>query len=308
MGYDLDLAPEAFVYSHARAMSLHPEFNLIGAVDPDADKRAAFQNAYHAPAYATVEQALAAHPVDLAVIATPTAMHCDLLHNLLNFGKPKAILCEKPLSYSLDESRKMLSLCAENKVDLYVNYMRRSEPGAMEVRRRIESGEIAGSVKGVAWYSKGFLHNGSHFLDLLLYWLGDVKGFDLIQPGRALADGDAEPDVRVEFEKGQIVFLAAKDENFSHNTIELIAANGRLRYENGGRRIEWSPAYVDKNLKGYTFLAECPKGIPSELNHYQWHVAEQLSNALKGGQAHLCDGSQALRTLEEIHLILRGRR
>ncbi len=309
MGYDLALAPEDFVYSHARALSLHPEFTLIGAVDASADNRTAFQKAYLAPAYGTVEQAfeVQAQVTDLIVVATPTATHCDVLHKLLHIGMPKVVLCEKPLSYSLDESRKMLSLCGEKDVALYVNYIRRSEPGAMEVKRRIDSGEIVGPIKGVAWYSKGFLHNGSHFFNLLQYWLGDTKGYDLLELGRALSGDDAEPDVRVVFEKGDIVFLAAKDENYSHNTIELIAANGRLRYEYGGRRIEWSPAGADKNLKGYTFLVESPEVIPSKLNHYQWHVAEQLASALNGGQAHLCDGNQALRTLEEMHLILESR-
>jgi predicted dehydrogenase len=307
MGYDLSLSPENCVYSHARALSLHPAFILVGAVDPSAQARNTFQEVYRVPAYEGLEKALEQHNPDLIVIASPTTMHHESVLMLLNSCRPKAILCEKPLSYSLDESSKMLSLCAEKKVGLYVNYMRRSEPGAMEVKRRIDDGEIAGPVKGVAWYSKGFLHNGSHFFNLLQYWLGDAKGFDLVDPGRALADGDAEPDVRVAFEKGDIMFLSAKDENFSHNAIELVAANGRLRYENGGRRIEWNPAGADENLKGYTFLATKPEVIPSRLNHYQWHVTEQLASALKGGQAHLCDGSQALRTLEAMHLILESR-
>jgi predicted dehydrogenase len=307
MGYDLALAPGRFVYSHARALSLHPEFNLVGAVDPGARERAAFMQTYELSAYESLEQALAAQAVDLVVIATPTPTHHALLRELLDLAHPKAILCEKPLSYSLDESRKMLELCAEKNAALYVNYMRRSEPGAIEVKRRIDSGEIAGPVKGVAWYSKGFLHNGSHFFNLLQYWLGDARGFDLVDSGRALTEGDAEPDVRVIFENGEIVFLAAKDENFSHNAIELVAKNGRLRYENGGRRIEWSAAGADENLKSYTFLAASPEEIPSRLNHYQWHVTEQLADALKGGKAHLCDGAHALQTLEAMHLILESR-
>ena len=43
MGYDLSLAPDQFVYSHARALSLNPEFKLVGGVDPDRAKRRDFQ-------------------------------------------------------------------------------------------------------------------------------------------------------------------------------------------------------------------------------------------------------------------------
>ena len=28
-------------------------------------------------------------------------------------------------------------------------------------------------IKGVCWYSKGLLNNGSHFINLLEFWLGD---------------------------------------------------------------------------------------------------------------------------------------
>jgi predicted dehydrogenase len=307
MGYDMALAPETFVYSHARALSLHPAFNLVGAVDSGMVERSAFQDVYHAPAYSTIEQALDAHDADLVVIATPTMTHNDLLHKILDCQAPKAILCEKPLAYSLEESQEMLSLCAEKKVPLYVNYIRRSEPGALEVKRRIDCGEISGPVKGLVWYAKGFLHNASHSFNLLQYWLGKVKSFSIINAGRSLPHDDAEPDVRVVFEKGDMVFLAAKDENFSHNTIELIAANGRLRYESGGQCIEWNAIATDANLKSYTFLAEHVEEIPSKLNRYQWHVMEELAIALKNQPAHLCDGVQAFKTINDMHSILRSR-
>ncbi|MGS1118001.1 Gfo/Idh/MocA family protein [Castellaniella sp. UC4442_H9] len=308
MGYDLALAPVDFVYSHARALSLHREFNLVGAVDQSQNERNTFQNTYNAPAYKTIEQALEAHPVDLVVIATPTVTHGELIGRLLAYQNPKVILCEKPLSYGIKESRKILELCVENRVTLYVNYMRRSEPGAIEVKRRIENNRISGPIKGVTWYSKGFIHNGSHFFNLLEYWLGEMQHFELLSRGRTLSAHDAEPDVRVRFARGEIVFLAAEDRRFSHNAIELIAANGRLRYENGGRYIEWNGARADRNLPDYIFLDSHPEEVPSMFDHYQWHVVEQLENALRGSRADLCSGSDGLRTIEAMGSILKSRK
>ncbi len=308
MGYDLALDPKIFAYSHARALRLHPAFNLVGAVDPSEAEREVFQQSYATPAYSRLEQALEVHDPDVVVISTPTVTHCDTLRRLLTLRCPMAVLCEKPLSYNLTEARYMLDLCAEKNVSLYVNYMRRSEPGVIDVKGRIDCGEIGGDIKGVAWYSKGFLHNGSHLFNLLQFWLGDMQNFVLGDFGRDLSAGDSEPDVHVSFVKGQVIFLATKDENFSHNSIELFAANGRLRYENGGRRIDWNPACLDENLNGYTFLATNHDEIPSQLNYYQWHVAEQLANALKGSKTHLCTGSQGLATLEAMHNILKSRR
>jgi predicted dehydrogenase len=307
MGYDLELAPDRFVYSHARALSSHPEFKLVGAVDQGFRDRETFKQVYKLPAYETLEQAIANETVDLVVLATPTTTHYELLRELLNISSPKAVLCEKPLSYSIEESRQMLELCALKGVALYVNYMRRSEPGAVEVKCRIKNSEIAGKVKGIVWYSKGFLHNGSHFFNLIEDWLGEMRSFTLIDAGRSLPNGDAEPDIRVMFEKGEVLFMAAKDENFSLNAIELVADNGRLRYENGGRHIQWTPIERDKELRGYAFLASASEELPSKLNRYQHFVVDQLVEAFRGKTAYLCDGRQALQTLESMQSILKVR-
>lgn len=307
MRYDLELDPHRFVYSHARALSLHPKFKLVGAIDQGFRERETFKQIYKLPAYETLGQAFASQTVDLVVLATPTTTHCELLRELLSTSSPKVVLCEKPLSYSIEESREMLSLCSQKDVAIYVNYMRRSEPGALDVKGRIEKNEIAGVIKGIVWYSKGFLHNGSHLFNLLETWLGEMESFSLIDTGRSLANGDAEPDVRVSFEKGEVLFIAAKDENFSLNAIELVAENGRLRYENGGRYIQWTHVERDKELEGYASLAETSEEISSELNRYQYFVADQLAEALRVKTAHLCDGRQGLKTLESMHSILKAR-
>lgn len=299
MGYDL-LLDVGHIYSHARAFTMHPDFELIGGVDPDVERRAAFERAYACPAYAGIGAALAAQAPDVVAIAAPTPYHQAALMEVLEHAHPQAILCEKPLAYDLGTAQAMVDACASKGVALYANYIRRSDPGAIEVGRRIAAGLIEAPLKGVVWYSKGLRHNGSHFLNLLEYWLGPALKTAVIQPGRALQDGDVEPDLDIVFERGRAVFLAAREENFSHYTVELIAANGRLRYENGGTRIEWQPAAKDGRLDGYTRLAEQPEVIPSDMARYQWHVAEQIAAALQGKEAQLCSGAEALASLRSI--------
>ncbi|MBK6637165.1 MAG: hypothetical protein IPG34_05460 [Rhodocyclaceae bacterium] len=219
---------------------------------------------------------------------------------IFEHARPQAILCEKPLADDLGTAQAMVYACASMGVALYVNYIRRSEPGAIEVGRRITCGLIEAPFKGVVWYSKGLRHNGSHFLNLLEYWLGPVGKMAEIQPGRLLKDGDAEPDLDITFERGRAVFLAAREENFSHYSVELVAANGRLRYEHGGARIEWQAIAKDERLDGYTRLSELPEVIPSDMGRYQWHVADQLAADLQGRVAQLCTGTEALTSLSSI--------
>ena len=299
MGYDLLLEAE-LIYSHARAFARHPAFELVGGVDPDAERRAVFEQTYACPAYADIGAALVARAVDVVTIAVPTSYHQAALMEILEHARPQAILCEKPLADDLGAAQAMVDACASKGVTMYANYIRRSDPGAIEVERRIACGLIEAPLKGVVWYSKGLRHNGSHFLNLLEYWLGPVRKMAVIQPGRLLQDGDAEPDLDITFERGRAVFLAAREEDFSHYTVELIAANGRLRYERGGARIEWQSIAKDEQLDGYTRLSELPEVIPSDMGRYQWHVADQLAAVLQGRVAQLCTGTEALISLINI--------
>ena len=85
---------------------------------------------------------------------------------------------------SLVVARKMIEMCNKNNVKLFVNYIRRSEPSVIQIKKMIEDRIIEAPVRAVAWYSKGLLNNGSHMLNLLEYWLGDVTGFAVIDPNR----------------------------------------------------------------------------------------------------------------------------
>lgn len=299
MGYDLVL-DDLHIYSHARAFDRHPAFDLVGGVDPDASRRMVFERTYGRPGFVSIESALSDRQVDVVAIAVPTELHAKALSEVLAKSAPKAVLCEKPLSYDLDEAQAMVAACAAKGVDLYVNYFRRSHPGAIEVKRRIDIGEIATPLKGVVWYSKGLRHNGSHFLNLLEYWLGPVQDMNLIRAGRLWDNKDPEPDLDIVFKDGSVTFLAAWEEHFSHYTVELLSPSGRLRYERGGSRIEWQPLMKDGNFSNYTVLQSQPEIIPSGIDRYQWDVAEALATALEDLPAQICTGQAALITLQNI--------
>lgn len=307
MGYDLALDPAKVVYSHARAFSLHSAFELVGAVEPSAEKRSDFERNYGKSAYFDTESALKSVHPSVVVIAVPTAKHCETLSLVLSYSKPKAVLCEKPLGYDLAEARKMVESCESAGVQLFVNYMRRADSGVIDIKKRIESGIITLPIKGVVWYSKGFLHNGSHFFNLLEFWLGKFVRATLLTPGRLWDNQDPELDAHVEFERGTVVFQAAWEEAFSHYTVELLSPSGRLRYEQGGKHIVWQSTHYDPNFSGYKILRTAPEIIANGMHCYQWHVADQLADALENKPHNLCTGRQALATLEAIHHIINQR-
>lgn len=306
MGYDLALPPERYVLTHCRAFQQHPEFGLIAGVDPDPARRQLFESHYGCPAYHDIETAAAFHRPDVVAVSAPTLLHGGIVHSVLSAMSPAAILCEKPLAYAIDDARGIAEACSARACKLFANYVRRSEPGVQEIKRRLQNGVIDSPVKGVVWYSKGLFNNGSHFFNLLQYWLGDVKGWRIIDKGRVWEKLDPEPDFVVSFAGGIIHFLAAKEEHFSHYTVELLAPNGRLRYEQGGARISWQQTVSDASCAGYTVLDPAEEIVPSDIDRIQWHVANQLAASLHGHPAQICTGDEALQTLEHLEEIRAG--
>ncbi len=304
MGYDLDHEDAGRIRTHARAFSVAGTFGPLCGVDPDSARRRTFEARYAGPAYAAVDEALGPHDPGVVVIACPTSAHGQTLTRVLELRTPRAILCEKPLADDWHEAEAMLRLCQARGVALYVNYMRRADPAVAAVKQMIEREEIIGPLKGVAWYSKGLVHNGSHFVDLMRHWLGAPQRTTLIAAGRRWAGRDPEPDFTLEFAQSAITFLAAREECFSHYTVELVARNGRLRYEHGGNRVEWQRVVDDAEFAGYRMLQDTPQLLPADMRRCQLNVTNQLSSALAGRRSALCSGQEGVEVLHDIGRII----
>ncbi len=303
MGYDFNVADPDVVYTHAKAFASHPDFELVGGVDPDAVACARFTGRYGSWAGSGLVEGLSTLKPDVVVVASPTQHHAESVRIALQHAKPKLILCEKPLAYTLGEARAMVADCRDAGCLLYANYSRRVEPGVLEIKRRLQDGRIAAPLKGVLWYSKGLLHNGSHFSNLLEFWLGSVESFKIINSGRAWGEEDVEPDVQVKFAAGEVSFLAAKIEHFSHHEIQLIAPNGCLRYEQGGAKILWQATATDPDFPDYTVLSLPGEIITTKGHMLQWHICDNVSACLRGKPSSLCSGGDALETLTTLFKI-----
>ena len=233
----------------------------------------------------------------------PTCEHFSIVKSVLTVASPLAILCEKPLAYSLEDASQMVNLCISNSVELYVNYIRRSVPGAVEIKRRLDESEIVKPVRGVVWYSKGFLHNASHFFNLMEFWFGSYSQASVIDAGRVLENKDAEPHVVFEFKEGSVTFIPACEESYSHHSIELLSPNGRLYWKKD--RLSWQSIDIDKNKPDYKRLSDIAEIIPTGIEQYQWHVTDQLAKALQHQPASICTAAQALTTLKSMIEIIR---
>lgn len=303
LGYDLSSSLPDSVKTHSRAFYKHDEFELLAGVDPSENAQNKFKEVYNCKSYENLTAALQEQQPDVVVIATPTDLHLEDIKTVVKNSSPKLILCEKPLAMEREECHEILKICSKNDIDIYVNYIRRTDPAVIEIKSMLEAGVIEKPVKAVIRYSKGFLHNGSHFFEMLNYWLGDRISSQVLNAGRQLPTGDSEPDVHVKFKDGDVTFLSSPDEMLSYFSIELLSPNGRLTYEKGGNEINWYPL-EQSSATDVKLIKPEPLSIQSDLLQYQLHVAEHLYRALENKENNLCTGKRAFEIIDQMLSVL----
>ena len=300
-GYDYNCIDKNLIATHATGFEYHSAYDLVGGVDPDDEKRKRFEKKFNKPAYATLDELFSIH-LDVVSISVPTRLHFDVFREIIKHPL-KAVICEKPIASNVKEAEQMLKLSRVQNTPLLVNYMRRFEPGVLELKNIIRQKEFGEIYKGTVWYSKGIMNNGSHFIDLLRFLLGDISDIKILSKGQKGNEKDPEPDVQVVFGKTVIYFLAGREECFSSMEIELIGEKGKIRYEAGGGNIYYHKVYSDPRISGYTIID--PEMIPinNDMNRYQWHVLEHLVNYFQYGTPLNSDGDTALETLKSVEKI-----
>ena len=125
---------------HVRTITTSvPAAQVTAVFDLDADRASAAA----APAGATVlpsADALIAD-VDAVLVASPDFTHADLVLACLQAGRP--VLCEKPLAITAGDARRVLEAeVALGKRLVQVGFMRRYDPGFVDLRRTVAEGKI----------------------------------------------------------------------------------------------------------------------------------------------------------------------
>ena len=142
------------------------------------------------------EAMLANHEFDLVGIATPTVYHAPMTLAALERGAH--VLCEKPTAMSSDEAQQMLDKANEQRRIGIMGHELRFNPNRRKIKQLIAEGAI-GKVQHVNisnitaswgdpasrpendWWSMADMGggrlgaNGSHQIDLLRFWLGDIQ-------------------------------------------------------------------------------------------------------------------------------------
>lgn len=303
-GYDYSEDHSEYILTHSSGFGYHDGFELLAGVDPDLEQRRRFEKKYHLPSYKNVRSLIAKQTPEVFALGIPTDCHLQTFEEVINC-QPVAILCEKPIASTLSDAKTMVTLAKEHQCALLVNYSRRFQPGILALKNKIQNNEVGEIYKGTVWYTKGFLNNASHFLDLLCFLFGDVTQVNILKKGRRWEGRDPEPDVCLSFGSLNIYFLSGRNECFTMNSMELVGTSGLIQYKNGDSKIDIFETQAHPIYSGYTVLNPSSKLIPIKVRLSQYYPIEALYSHLTTNAAINSDGQSATYTLNVVQQIFK---
>lgn len=299
-----------------------PDAEVVAVASARMASAKAAADAFGVPhAYDDWEAMLAAHDLDLVCIATPTVQHAP--QTLAALARGAHVLCEKPTAMHAGEAAAMLAAAeAAGRVHM-IDHELRFNPNRARIAALIADGAL-GEVRHVVitnigptwndpasrpkgdWWSLadqggGRLGaNGSHQVDLLRWWLGEVAwvtgAAPVVVPNRIdkatgerwTATADDVAYFTAEMANGAVaqVFMSGVAAHNMNNVTQIFGATGTIRLHNDDERLWFAKA-------GGPFedITETdPNASLPGLNAGIWNVSvvalmQELCGAIREGRA-----------------------
>lgn len=263
------------------ALATIPDAEVVAIASARLESAKATAAAFHIPhAYDQWEIMLDKHPADLVCVVTPPVYHAAMTLAGLETGAH--VICEKPMAMNSHESRQMLERAtALNRLHI-MGHELRFNPNRRKIKQIIDSGAI-GQVRHVNvinitsgagdpasrpanyWWMMADMGggvvgaNGSHQIDLLRFWLGDIsavsgqvativpqrKDKDTGQPWTATGDDQFSFTATTKMGALASVFVSTAARHMHGNTVEIFGSEGSLRLSNDDEKLWLAQAGED---------------------------------------------------------------
>lgn len=334
--------------SFAKAAYL-PALKLIEDVEVVALSSARIESAQSAAsqfgvphAYDDWEKMLAAHELDLVCIATPTLYHAPM--TLMALDRGAHVLCEKPMAMSAAETQQMLNRAEVlNRVNV-IGHELRFNPNRRKIRDLIRDGAIgtvrhanlwnitpawgdpASRPKG-DWWSLASMGggrlgaNGSHQIDLIRFWLGDIGALTgqvrTMVPNRIdkdtgeawTATADDLSYFNAEMTSGALVscFMSGVARHNMDNHVQIFGSEGSILLSNSDEKLMFA-----RTGEPFQDISESdPNADLPGVNKGIWNVSvvgmmREITDAIREGRptreaATFADGHKTQLAMDAVH-------
>ena len=290
--------------THFKAFNKDKRFNLIGVAELNHKTRRTIGDKYKVKAYENYKQMLGDCKPDVVVIAADDESHFEMLKEAVKHD-PKIVFCEKPMSGDLKKATEINSVYKKNRIPLQINYTRRFLNEFYDTEKFIK-GEAFGKLESATfYYSRGLIHNASHYLDLVNWYIGETEK-NLIKV--SLKAGMGKTDQTVSFDMTfrnnlEVRFIGLMPSKLSFAEVDFIGSNGRLKI-NYKNEIEKYKVVKNKMFTGYS-MYEMTSSKPVQFSEALPNAADNIYNFLEGKEKLKSPSDNSIKIFELIERIKR---
>ena len=238
--------------THFKAFNNDKRFEVAAVTELNEKTRRLISNKYKIPTYESYENMLEEIKCDVIVIATNDESHFEILRNVIKF-EPKLVFCEKPMALSLEDVKEAVSLYKEYNIPLQINFTRRFLKEFSDIEKTIKEKKIGELESVTFYYSRGLIHNASHYLDLVNRYIGEMeKNLVKVSVKEGIGKGDESISFDLVYDNGlEIRFIGLSPSKLSFAEVDFVGTKGRLKV-NYKNEIERYKVTGNKVFKGYS--------------------------------------------------------
>lgn len=331
LGYDKKREQPA---SHTMALLNNPNVKIIAGCDKDEEllsqwksfvdshfTQFSFKKSNQVKTFNSIEELFNNCSADIVVIAVNEDSHLETALYAIS-KKPRLIILEKPVALNSVEGKKILSQSKKYSVPVLVNHERRFAKDYALAREYIKTiGEVqkinANLFSGMRLYdpkkeSNGgysLLHDGTHLVDIVLYFLESLGESKLVNPivtgiCKDKKERDVIRGITVNYSTkavSDIAITMSGRSRFFAFEVEIIGTQGRIKIGNG-----YAEFYKREESKLYTGFYSLNKDKSVKIPKKTGYFSQMVKNAVEylDGKENLKStletGLNALKVLEDI--------
>jgi predicted dehydrogenase len=194
----------SIAHLHMTGYTGDERFQVVAVADPIPEAMKLFADRYHIPQrYIDARDMLDQEELDVVSVCTWHKLHAPMTIAACA-RKPKAVLCEKPMSTNLGECDEMMVAARRNSVKLAIAHQRRFNSAWTDARQLIAAGAVGAPKHVMTSGGQGLLNDCSHLLDFTRYVMSDPKAAWVIGNIERKTDR-YERDIRIEDRSAGIV-------------------------------------------------------------------------------------------------------
>jgi predicted dehydrogenase len=255
------------------AMRTQPDVEVVAIASARLSSAQAVAAEFGIPhAYDDWRKMLDSHELDLVGVVTPTVYHAPAVLAALDRGAH--VICEKPMAMNADEARQMYERAESLKRVHLIGHELRFNPNRRKIHHLIAEGYI-GKIRHINivnisttwgdpasrpagdWWSDAAMGggrlgaNGSHQIDLLRFWAGEIGAVTgqvlTIVPDRRdkvtgqawTATADDTVNFTAEFTNGGFaqVFLSGVARHGVGNSVQIYGSEGTIRLADADEKL-----------------------------------------------------------------------